>query len=517
MAGNDYGKKREKLSRRGFLQGATAAGAGLVWAGRAAGAAGSSGGDHLNLALIGCGSQGRVLLTDCLKVPGVRFKAVCDIWDYHKSYAANILKAYKQDVNVYTDYREMLASAHDLDAAIIATPDWVHAEQTIACLNAGLHVYCEKEMSNSLAEARNMVRAARETGHLLQIGHQRRSNPRYLHAENMIYKEGMLGRMTHAQGQWHRARQQPRGWPKGKPLEKARLKEYGYHTMERLRNWRWYRKFSGGPMADLGSHQVDIFNWWLRAHPKSVQAKGGTGYYPDWEWWDSVLALYEYETPQGTVIAEYQVLNTTSFGGFYEVFMGDEGSLKISEMSDIGHIYREPVAKKKTWEDEASKVEKMGRKAIALKVGESREWRLLFEARWADVYGSSNEPSVSQALKKLCKNHGVELSEKAALEKEIDAGWVVKDEDIHYLVQKKEGKLKFHQEKQVSRGKAMGAQAKKPVHTYHLENFFNAIRGEAQLTCPAEEAYATAVSVLKANQAVEAGKEVTFKPAEFTV
>ena len=517
MADKDKRQERSKLTRRGFLRGATAAGAGLVWAGHAAGAAGTSGGDHLNLALIGCGSQGRILLMDCLKLPDVRFKAVCDIWDYAQTYGSNIVKAYKQKANLYTDYREMLAAENDLDAVIIATPDWVHAEQTIACLNAGLHVYCEKEMSNSLEEARQMVRAARETGKLLQIGHQRRSNPRYLHAENMIYREEMLGRMTHARAQWHRGKQQKREWPKGKPMDEAKLKEYGYDTMERFRNWRWYRKFSGGPMADLGSHQVDIFNWWLRATPKSVQAKGGTGYYPDWEWWDSVLALYEYETPQGTVIAEYEVLNTSSFGSFYEVFMGDEGTLKISELAGIGHIYREPVAEKKEWEDEATKVEKMGRKAIELKLGESRKWKLLFETKWADVYGSSETPSVDTKLRKVCSRQGVDLPEKAAIKNQIPAGWVVKGKDIHYLIQKDGGNLKFHREKQASQGKAMGGEAKKPAHTYHLENFFNTIRGKAELTCPAEEAYATAVSVLRANEAVEAGKEVTFKPEDFKV
>ena len=74
----------------------------------------------------------------------------------------------------------MLSDEKDLDAVIIATPDFWHAEQTIACLKAGLHVYCEKEMSNTLEGARKMVQAAKQTGKLLQIGHQRRSNPRYI-------------------------------------------------------------------------------------------------------------------------------------------------------------------------------------------------------------------------------------------------------------------------------------------------------------------------------------------------
>ncbi len=67
---------------------------------------------------------------------------------------------------------------------LIATPDFWHAPMTNTCLKAGLHVYCEKMMSNTIDGARSMVRTMRETGKLLQIGHQRRSNPRYLFTLN---------------------------------------------------------------------------------------------------------------------------------------------------------------------------------------------------------------------------------------------------------------------------------------------------------------------------------------------
>jgi len=74
----------------------------------------------------------------------------------------------------------MLDKEQDLDAVIVATPDFWHSPHTVACLEAGLHVYCEKAMSNTLDGARKMVLAARKTKRLLQIGHQRRSNPKYL-------------------------------------------------------------------------------------------------------------------------------------------------------------------------------------------------------------------------------------------------------------------------------------------------------------------------------------------------
>jgi len=316
---------------------------------------------ELKVALIGAGSQGRgALLNFCLKIPGIRFVAVCDIWPYHQRYAANILKKYDQTVNVYADYRELLDQEHDLDAVLVASPDWMHAEHATACLRAGKHVYCEKEMSNSLDIARQMVQAARETGKLLQIGHQRRSQPRYWHALKMIEKDKICGRITHCYGQWNRARLLDQGWPRGEELDAGTLKRFGYDSMEQLRNWRWYHKYSGGPIADLGSHQIDVFNWFLRAKPHAVLASGGLDYYteqPDRDWYDNILTIYEYQTAAGPVRAFYQVLNTTSFGGFYEQFMGDEGTLVISDDGKTGQIVREVAAKRREWEDEAAKVE----------------------------------------------------------------------------------------------------------------------------------------------------------------
>ena len=186
-----------QLNRREFVRTTAVAGAGLALGLQARALDGQAGKDELAVAMIGPGSQGRNLITKCLKIPGIRFVAVCDIWPYHRQYAANILKKYDQIVTTYEDYREMLVKEKNLDAVIVATPDWVHSEQTVACLEAGKHVYCEKEMSNTIEGARRMVRAARSTSKLLQIGHQRRSNPRYQHAIHLIEYEEILGQITH--------------------------------------------------------------------------------------------------------------------------------------------------------------------------------------------------------------------------------------------------------------------------------------------------------------------------------
>ena len=265
--------------------------------------AASQGLQELNVALVGAGAQGQVLTDAMLRIPGLRFRAVCDIWtEYNQKRVVNSLKRFKQDPNGYEDYREMLDKEKELDAVIIATPDFWHSQQTIDCLKAGKHVYCEKEMSNTLEGARRMVTAARETGKLLQIGHQRRSNPRYLHCYNKLISEAkLLGRIVTVSGQWNRAVTADLGAPDRYAIPAARLAQYGFQDMHQFRNWRWYKGKGGGPIVDLGSHQIDVYSWFLGANPSGVMASGGRLYYEPktHEWYDTVMAVYDFDTPLG--------------------------------------------------------------------------------------------------------------------------------------------------------------------------------------------------------------------------
>jgi predicted dehydrogenase len=443
-------KTKKGLDRRSFLRSTAAMGAGLVFSPAAFGQAGGKKPDDVNVALLGAGAQGQVLMNACLRIPGLRFKAVCDIWeDYNQKRASRLLKKYRHDNNPYVDYREMLDKEKDLDAVIVATPDFWHAEHAIACMKAGLHVYCEKEMSNNLEDARKMVETARETGKLLQIGHQRRSNPRYIHCyKNLISNAKVLGQITTVNGQWNRAARPFLGWPKKAEIEQPTLDKYGFESMQQFRNWRWFKGLGGGPIVDLGSHQIDIYNWFLQANPKTVMASGGTDYYDEktHEWYDTVMAIYEYETKDGTVRAFYQTLTTNSSNGYYETFMGDEGTLQISESASRGSVYREPSAP---------------------------EWD-----KWVKL-GYLKAPVEEE-------------------ETETDAAL-----DVRETLAPPAYELPVEMEKL--------------YHQPHLENFFEAVRGNAKLNCPAEIGYETAVTVLKVNEAVEAARRLAFKPDEFEV
>lgn len=340
-----------EIDRRDFIKSSCTVGAGLLAFNHAGllaqnkpanAAASTAANSTINVGIIGTGVQGRILAECVRKIEGVKCIAICDIWDYNRNYMyRRFTRAYKNPVNAYVDYKEMLEKEKDLDAVVVATPDHYHAEHAIAAMKAGKHVYCEKEMSHEIKLAQDMVAASNETGKLLQIGHQRRSNPVYQYAYKMINEEGLCGRLTALYGQWNRTPEALLEWPNGQDIPDELLKKYGYENMNEFKNWRWYKKYSGGPISDLGAHQIDIFSWFLNTEPYAVTAFGGADFpdFPDAnvkrEWYEDVTVMYDYKTTfqskKGSARSYYQVLNTASWQEYFERFSGSKGMITLSE------------------------------------------------------------------------------------------------------------------------------------------------------------------------------------------
>ncbi|MES2995588.1 MAG: Gfo/Idh/MocA family oxidoreductase [Verrucomicrobiota bacterium] len=444
----------DSISRRGFLSKTLAgAGAGLVLGTpHLLSAAPSNAGGKIHIALVGMGKQGRVLFEAMSNIPGLHFQAVCDIWDYNlKSGVAKVRALQGHTPKGYTDIDDMLSKEKGLDAVVIATPDFWHSPHTVKCLEAGLHVYCEKMMSNTIDGAREMVKAMEKTGKLCQIGHQRRSNPRYRFTLNrLINGEKICGQITNANGQWNRSlgASQDIGYNKKLAIDSAILTRYGYKDMHQFMNWRTYRDLSGGPISDLGAHQIDIFNWFLGGPPKTVFATGGRSYFKNREHFDNVMCLFDYDTPQGEVRAFYQVLTTTSYGGgFYESFMGTEGSIKISEIAASSAIYRENGAP---------------------------QWDELVE-------------------------RGFLVRQPAPPKPESTAGAVASYESVAPEVFGLPGGFA------------------KPAHQPHLENFFDAVRGDGKLRCDARHAFESEAPIFWVNPSAFSGQPIHLKSEHLSV
>jgi predicted dehydrogenase len=451
---------KKRMDRRDFLRSAATTTAGLAFSPMVlAETSARKKLDDINVALLGAGAQGhRLMELICLRqIPGVRVKAICDIWtEFNQRKTSLLLQRYKHTHNVYEDYRQMLDKEKgNLDAVIVATPDFWHSRHTVACLEARLHVYCEAEMSNTTVDAKAMVEAAKRTGKLLQIGRQRRSNPRYINCYKRLIKEAkLLGRITTVFGQHNRGKLECKdfGWPDWAVIDNAKLKKYEYESMHQFRNWRWYKDKGGSLMAYVGSHQIDIFSWFLDANPQSVVADGGTDYWNERKSYDNITAIYQYKTREGIVRAVYQTITTNDSDGYYEKFLGDEGTLVISQQDWCTKAERQ-------WWVNAAKWEPWVRKGY-----------LKFNAPQKKISDSGIEIISDPSLPSPPPSYDIRVSWKY-----------------------------------------------KPYRLLHLENFFDAIRGKAALNCPAEVGYKTAVAVLKVNEAIEAGRKLKFEPDEFVV
>ncbi len=342
--------EHEELSRREFIKGVGVAAAAFSAAlgSTAAAQEAKAGSDRLiRVGIIGPGNQGRKkLMANAVRIPGVKFTAVCDI---QSSNLEAGLEVAGEGAKGYEDYREML-DKEDFEACIIAVPLNMHAPLAIAALQAGKHVFCEKQMGRTIEACKDMLRAQRASGKLLQIGHQRRYNPTYHHALKLM-KQGVLGEITHIRALWHRNGSWRRRVPNDHP------------ELERLINWRLYEESSAGLMGELGSHQLDVCNWFLDSTPLAVTGFGGLDYWKDGrEVYDNVNCVFEY--PNGVRIT-YTSITTNAYDDYYEQIMGTEGTLILTH-EDEGLLFRERRAEKLLWEKMAHKEEVGGKQAIVL-------------------------------------------------------------------------------------------------------------------------------------------------------
>lgn len=329
------------VSRRSFLKGSAAAAVALGLGSSAA--AQESGLEPLRCGFIGVGTEGSMLLGKLVRIPGVKVPAICDIYEPNLKKGLKIVGGLARG---YEDYRWML-DRDDLDAILIATPLNLHAPMAIEAMKSGKHVFSEKMMAYSIDAARQMLRTSKETGRLLQIGHQRRYNALYNHAYKLI-KQGVIGKITHVRCMWNRNG----SWRRAVPDQKY----------ERLINWRMYKDQSQGLMAELASHQLHVTNWFLESTPTSVMGMGGIDYWKDGrETYDNVNVIWEYP---GGVKVYFQSLTTNQYDNCYEQFMGDKGTLLIT--TGKAQLFQEPKAEDLVWGDAAHKEKVGGKEAILL-------------------------------------------------------------------------------------------------------------------------------------------------------
>lgn len=287
-----------------------------------------------------------------------------------------------EKVKFYDSYDLMLADPN-IEAIVIATPLWTHADLTIRALEAGKHVMCEKLMAHTIADAKKMVRTAEKTGKILAIGHQRHYSTLYADTLETI-RSGVLGEIRFLRALWHRNNTlvDPKtgeirdSWMPPIPEADKNIDyaKYGYKSLEELIRWRLYDRTGGGLMAELGSHQLDAASIFLTAissnaegdkHgkvlPIAVSGVGGKMYFDDdRECEDHVYCTYEFPHPEEPskpgVVLTYSSINTNAMEGYGEIVEGTRGTLMVLRERDVLLFdENDPLAKKRKEAEEAAK------------------------------------------------------------------------------------------------------------------------------------------------------------------
>jgi predicted dehydrogenase len=223
----------------------------------------AQGSDRLRLGAIGVGGRGSGIMHDAIRYADL--VAVCDVDRNHAEKA-------RQDTGgkaeVYSDYRKLL-ERKDIDVVTIGTPDHWHTGICLAALKAGKDVYCEKPLTLTIEEGQLLVDAVRETGQVLQVGTQQRSEMGlvFLRAVATV-RSGRLGKLKQVTVSL------PLSTSEGGPFDPKPVPEHlnwdfwlGQapevpYCPERCHfQFRWWFEYSGGIMTDWGAHHVDIAHW----------------------------------------------------------------------------------------------------------------------------------------------------------------------------------------------------------------------------------------------------------------
>lgn len=252
--------------------------------------------DTFYLGGIGVGGKGYSDLTESAKSPAVKVVSLCDVDDRR---AANAVKTFA-DAKYYKDYRKMLEQETGLDGVTISTPDHMHAIQSMAAMERGLHVYVQKPLTHDIAEARQMTEAAHKYKVVTQMGNQGASGDGVRQMQEW-YQAGLIGEAEEVWC-WTDRPVWPQGiaWPAEKKaavpkeldwdlwLGTAPKRDYVDNLVPF--NWRGWWDYGTGALGDMACHIIEpAFKTLKLGYPTGVEASVGSvyvgefrrGYFPE--------------------------------------------------------------------------------------------------------------------------------------------------------------------------------------------------------------------------------------------
>lgn len=260
-------------SRRKFIKGSAAAGAGLLILNSRT-AFGYSANSTLGLGILGCGGRGNYDGGEFVKNTDVRVTALMDLFDDRlESTKARFDKmaeekghAKIENSMLFKGWRsyEKLLESKNVDVVLITSPPYFHPEQFEAAVDAGKHVYLEKPVATDVAGCLRVMKAGKKAeGKVsVHVGFQKRYDVGYKAMVERIHA-GEIGDIALGQSYYF-------------TNDLGRQNKPGMSDLEaRIRNWVFDKALSGDIITEQNIHIIDIVNWAMKSHPVKVSGTGG--------------------------------------------------------------------------------------------------------------------------------------------------------------------------------------------------------------------------------------------------
>jgi predicted dehydrogenase len=221
---------------------------------------------RLRIASVGTGGKGWSDLNGVAASSAVEVVALCDI-DSSKAHLGQAAERYAH-ARTYDDWRKLLDQEKEVDGIIVSTPDFMHAPVAMAAMHLRKHVFCQKPLTHTVFEARQMQLAAKKYGVVTQMGNQIQSHAAYRTAVQIVH-DGLIGKVKEVhswqagQPAWPRDIARPEGtdpvpsyvrWDLWQgPAARRPYKHGFYHPF----NWRGWQDYGTGQLGDFGCHILD--------------------------------------------------------------------------------------------------------------------------------------------------------------------------------------------------------------------------------------------------------------------
>lgn len=296
-----------KITRRGFMKGAVAAGGVPLVLMPSALGLGSipAPSNRIGLGFIGLGEMGNYLIDQFIGLSEVQVTAVCDVDETRRVparkrvnhyYAQRLEKGTYRSCSDYNDFRDLIAD-RNVDAVVIATPEHWHALPALAAARAGKDIHLEKPMTLTIEEGRIVADTVKRYGRVFQHGTQQRSSPNFPRAVELV-RNGRIGRLHTIEIGIHNGKSTGDHPPKPVPksldydlwLGPAPWAPYTPRRCHKKpRDWSFIRDYSGGEVSGWGIHYLDIAHWAMGLDHSGPIEIEGEGVFPAKGLWNTVL------------------------------------------------------------------------------------------------------------------------------------------------------------------------------------------------------------------------------------